>query len=264
MDPTVTRADVPRWAAVCLTVLDAFVTQARGRRWIKFAWAVNLHKIVTVFLIFGMMVAYGNFSIGAWTYLALHGVYGYCWLIKDFGFRDHQLETRISLPGAIGLYVGLIGLYWLIPYLFLSRHLEPTGPELAVAIAVHTIGVVVMIAADGQRHWALRYREGLITDGMFRYTRNPNYLGEILLYGAYAWLASHWLAWAVVAYAAILVFIPRMYRKDYSLSRHPGWARYRMESGLLIPWGLLNGRALRDLYHQAPVHAVDQRPDVRS
>lgn len=248
MSDAVVRADIPRWASVCLRVLDTLVMEAPGRRWIKVAWAVNVHKIVTVFLVLGMMVAWQNFSTGAWTYLALHGVYGYCWLIKDLGFRDHQLETRISPSGALFLYAGLIGLYWLIPYLFLSRHVVPTGPELAVAVAVHTLGVVVMIAADGQRHWVLRHHPGLIADGMFRYTRNPNYLGEIMLYSAYAWLADHWLAWTVVAYAAILVFVPRMYRKDHSLSRHSGWDQYRRESGMLIPWALLNGRALVNVW----------------
>lgn len=246
------RDAVPAWARLCLALLDALAMEAPGRRWIKVAWAVNFHKIVTAFLILGMMFAYDNFSAGAWVYLGLHGIYGYCWLIKDFGFRDHQLETRISVAGTIGLYAGLIGLYWIIPYLFLSRQLTPSGFDLFFAVALHTLGVVTMIASDGQRHWVLRHRAGLIRDGMFRYTRNPNYLGEAMLYSAYAYLADHWLAWLVVAYAVVLAFIPRMYRKDQSLSRHPGWARYKASSGLLIPWGLLNGRALVDLFRGAP------------
>jgi protein-S-isoprenylcysteine O-methyltransferase Ste14 len=61
---------------------------------------------------------------------------------------------------------------------------------------------------------------------MNRYTRNPNYLGEIMLYTSYVFLADHWFAWCVLAAQSILMFIPRMYAKDRVLSRHPGWAEY--------------------------------------
>jgi protein-S-isoprenylcysteine O-methyltransferase Ste14 len=242
------RDPIPGWAKLALKIVDSLSFEAPGRPVVKVAWAVNFHKIFTAFLVLWMMFAFNNFSVGAWVYLALHGIYGYCWLIKDFGFRDHQLESRLSVTGTAGLYVGLIGLYWIIPFLFLSRHVEPSGFDLFLAVSLHTLGVVTMIAADGQRHWALKYRTGLIKDGMFRYTRNPNYLGEVMLYSAYAYLANHWVAWLIIAYMTFFAFIPRMYRKDHSLSRYPGWAQYKATSGVLIPWGLLNGRALVDLF----------------
>jgi protein-S-isoprenylcysteine O-methyltransferase Ste14 len=117
---------------------------------------------------------------------------------------------------------------------------------LAVAVALHTIGVVTMIAADGQRHFILKNKSGLFTGGLYAYTRNPNYLGETMLYSAYALLAQHWLAWAIVGYAVFSTFLPRMYQKDYALSRHSGWVAYKAKTGLIIPWGMLNGRALFD------------------
>jgi protein-S-isoprenylcysteine O-methyltransferase Ste14 len=242
------RDTMPAWAALALKIVDGVSFEAPGKKILKVCHTVNFHKIFTAFLILGMMYAYDNWSTGAWVYLALHGVYGYCWLIKDFGFRDHQLEAGISILGTIGLYVGLIGLYWIIPWLFISRHIEPTSFQLFFAIVLHTIGVVTMIAADCQRHFTLKFRQGLISGGMFRYTRNPNYFGEVLLYSAYAYLASHWLAWLLIAYMTFIAFLPRLYRKDVSLSRHPGWAAYKARTGLLVPWGLFNGRAFIDLF----------------
>ncbi|MCY7391868.1 MAG: steroid 5-alpha reductase, partial [Leptolyngbyaceae cyanobacterium CAN_BIN12] len=38
--------------------------------------AINLHKGLTAIFVFGLMVAYQNFTLGAWVYLALHGTYG--------------------------------------------------------------------------------------------------------------------------------------------------------------------------------------------
>lgn len=242
------RDSMPGWASLALRVVDGLSFDAPGRKVLKVYHTVNFHKIFTAFLIFGMMYWYGNWSIAAWVYVALHGIYGYCWLIKDFGFRDHQLEAGISLLGTTGLYVGLIGLYWIIPWLFVSRHVEPSNVDLFFAICLHTLGVVVMIASDCQRHFTLQYRKGLITGGMFRYTRNPNYLGEVMLYASYAYLADHWLAWLLIGYMTFFAFLPRLYRKDVSLSRHPGWREYKHQTGLLVPWALFTGRAWRDLF----------------
>ena len=110
-----------------------------GPRHLKMAWVINLHKIITLFIIFGMMVHYDNFSTAAWVYLGLHGIYGYCWLVKDFGFRDGSFETRVTYGGALMTYLVLVGWYWLLPYLFISRHVDPSGPLLFTAVDMHPV-----------------------------------------------------------------------------------------------------------------------------
>jgi protein-S-isoprenylcysteine O-methyltransferase Ste14 len=120
-----------------------------------------------------------------------------------------------------------------IGWLFISRHVEPSIFDLFFAIFLHHLGVVTMIAADGQRHFELKHKKGLITGGVYKYTRNPNYL------------ADHWFAWLVIAVQSFVMFIPRMYMKDRTISRHPGWAEYKAQSGLLIPWAVINGRGLK-------------------
>ena len=64
------------------------------------------------------------------------------------------------------------------------------------------LGITWMIAGDCQKYFSLKYRKGLITDGVFRYTRNPN--------------AS-------------------MHFKDESISRYPEWDDYAATSNRLIP-----------------------------
>jgi protein-S-isoprenylcysteine O-methyltransferase Ste14 len=246
------RETVPAWAAFLSEVQRRLVWDFPGPRRIRIAWAVNVHKYITILVVYGMMRFYDRFDAAAWVYLALHGIYGYCWLLKDFGFRDDRLETPVSVGGGVMLYA-IIGVpYWIIPWVFMSQPATTTGFDLFFAVALHTLGVVMMTASDCQRHFTLKFRKGLITGGMFRYTRNPNYLGEIMLYSAYAFLAAHWLAWAVVAYATVCVFLPNMYQKDASISRHPGWAEYKASSGLLIPWAWFSGRAVRDIFGHTP------------
>jgi protein-S-isoprenylcysteine O-methyltransferase Ste14 len=209
-----------------------------GPKRLKISWVINFHKVVTLFIILGMMAYFSNFSTAAWVYLGLHGIYGYCWLVKDFGFRDASFESRVTYGGALMAYLLLVGWYWLFPYFFLTREQAPSNVLLFAAIAIHTWGITWMIAADCQKYFQLKYRKGLVTNGMFRYTRNPNFFGETLIYAAYALLAGHWLTWIVFAYA-VLYFYTRMLVKDGSISRYPEWESYQAESSRLIPWRVL-------------------------
>jgi protein-S-isoprenylcysteine O-methyltransferase Ste14 len=233
------KYSAPAWARVIFDVSGKLTEEfGGGPKVLKMAWVINLHKIITAFIIAGMMIHFEHFSNAAWVYLGLHGIYGYCWLVKDFGFRDGSFETRVTYGGAVMTYVLLVGWYWLLPYLFMSHHMEPSGVQIFAAIALHTLGITWMIAADCQKHFSLKYRRGLITEGVFTYTRNPNFLGEILIYGSYALLVNHAVGYAVLAYAT-LFFYSRMQVKDESISRYPEWDAYAKQSNRLVPFKML-------------------------
>jgi len=210
-----------------------------GPRVLKFAWVINVQKGATLLFVAALMLGYRNFSTAAWVYLALHGTYGLCWLLKHLAFPDPSWERRITFGGALVSVATVLGPYWLAPFLLISNVLGPRPapglPLLALCIAVHTLGVAIMLSADCQKYFTLRVRRGLIDDGMFRTTRNPNYLGEMMVYGSYALLVGHWIPWAVLAWVWIGIFLPNMLNKDASLSRYPGWGAYRARSGLLLP-----------------------------
>lgn len=166
------------------------------------------------------MAFYGNFSIAAWIYLALHGNYGMLWLLKD----------RLALAG-----MGVLSLYWVAPLLLIASGVEPPAALIAAAISLNILGVFLHYASDAQKHFTLKYKSGLITEGFFARCRNTNYLGEILIYFSFAMLAMHWLPYAILAGFALLLFLPNMRNKDASLSRYPEFEAYRQHSGLLLP-----------------------------
>ena len=233
---SVYKKKAPWWARAIYKISSTLTENfLGGPKHLKMAWVINFHKFITVFLIYGMMSYYDNFSTAAWVYIGMHGVYGYCWLIKDFGFRDGSFETRVTYLGAIMTYVMLVAWYWVIPWVFISSHTIPSNEMLALAIAIHTLGITWMIAADCQKHFSLKYNRGLITEGVFKYTRNPNFLGEIMIYGSYALLANQLPAYLVFGYGTIF-FLSRMLVKDASISRYPEWDEYSKQSSLLIPW----------------------------
>jgi steroid 5-alpha reductase family enzyme len=200
----------------------------------KIKYAINLHKALTFAVVLGLMVVYQNFTIAPWIYLALHGSYGIMWLIKDRLYPDRQWEESISLVQGLILFV-FLGSYWVAPVVLISSGVQPSAPLMAIAIATNLFGVFLHYGSDAQKHFTLKYNKGLITEGFFSRSRNPNYLGEILIYLGFALLTQHWLPFAILGIFSVLVFVPNMRKKDQSLSRYPEFAAYKERSGLLLP-----------------------------
>lgn len=194
---------------------------------------INLHKALTFLVIFALMVAYQNFTLGPWVYLALHGTYGLMWLLKDRIYPDKQWEQEI--PVGTGIFTfGILLLYWVAPFILISSGSEPPLPLVAVAISSNIMGVFLHYSSDAQKYYTLKYHPGLITEGFFARCRNTNYLGEILIYGSFAILAQHWLPFLILVGFITGVFLSNMRKKDQSLSRYPEFANYKARSGFLL------------------------------
>jgi steroid 5-alpha reductase family enzyme len=200
----------------------------------KIKHSLNFHKGATLPFVLGLMFLYDNFSLAAWVYLALHGTYGLLWLLKDRIYPDKQWEAEISLPQGIFIF-SFVGLYWVAPYLLISRGVTVSYPLMAGAIALNIVGVFLHYSSDAQKYFTLKYQPGLITEGFFARCRNTNYLGEVLIYLSFALLAQHWLPYVILAGFVSLIFVPNMLKKDKSLSRYSEFEQYKQNAGLIFP-----------------------------
>ncbi len=211
-----------------------------GPKLLKSSAVINFQKGATAFWVLGLMLYYQNFSDQAWVYLGLHGSYGFCWLLKDKVFPDPKWEVSVTFGSAFVMVAAVLGPYWVIPFLLISpvlgeAHVGANWAWMAFAIVMHTLGVAIMMTADAQKFFTLKYKRGLITTGMFRHIRHPNYLGEMMIYGSYAIVAWYWIPWAILAWVWIGLFAVNMSMKERSMSRYPEWAEYKKASSYLIP-----------------------------
>lgn len=111
-----------------------------------------------------------------------------------------------------------------------------------LCILLYLFGLVIMLLSDSQKYYTLKYKKGLISDGMMKYTRNPNYLGEIMIYGSFITLVNDWISYACVMQVWFIVFSLRMWEKERSLRKKEGWKEYSQRSWVLLP--KINGRAI--------------------
>jgi protein-S-isoprenylcysteine O-methyltransferase Ste14 len=78
--------------------------------------------------------------------------------------------------------------------------------------------------------------ETLITNKLFSLSRNINYFGEFLIYGAMAVLAMSWIAFLPLAAFIIFYWTPNMIRKEKSLSRYSNFNEYRNKVKSFFPF----------------------------
>jgi protein-S-isoprenylcysteine O-methyltransferase Ste14 len=244
--PTATApSPPPAWAATLRRFNDWWLHDlGGGPRPLKFAWVINAQKAGTFFFLGGLMAWYADktpaaTSAAAWIYLAMHGSYGLIWLLKDLTFPDPGWQVRVTIGSALAGAAGL-GMYWSFGWLLISGTATPHYPLpdfawFCLCISLCTVGSVIMIAADAQKFFTLRVKRGLITDGMHRYVRHPNYLGEMMVYGSFALMVWHWLPAVWLAIIWLGLFAVNMAMKEASMSRYPEWEAYKRRTWWLVP-----------------------------
>ena len=195
---------------------------------------INLHKGLTAFVVIFLMIFYNNFTIAPLVYLALHGTYGLLWLLKEKIFPDPNFKEKINFLTAVTGFI-FLGSYWIAPFILISSH--KTVPEIIIAasISINIFGVFLHFTSDSQKYFTLKLKKDLIQEGFFKSLRNTNYLGEILIYLSFAILSMSFIPFVILAIFFFIVFLPRMLKKDKSLTKYDTFEEYKKKSGFLLP-----------------------------
>lgn len=206
-----------------------------GPKPLQFRYVINFQKFTTLFALYAFMQYFQNFSTNAYLITALHGTYGLCWILKECILPDPRYKNvYITIPSSL-LNLTILVLYWPPGFIIISQDIDISPMRMAIAIMVHTFGIVFMLGADTQKFFVLKERQGLINDGWLARCRNTNYLGEIMIYATYAILAQHWLPWTIFISLWSTLFLANMAEKDVSLRNKPGGEAYMEQAGFLIP-----------------------------
>jgi len=173
---------------------------------------------------------------------------------KDARF-DHIKPVWLSFMGAWtiqALWVTLIQL----PVVLLNDRDDATGTTLVdlLLMALWLLGFLVEAAADTEK-MAFRddaaNRHKFITTGLWRYSRHPNYFGEILMWSCMAGLASvsairqgipelH-CGWFSPAFTAVLLLrvsgVPMVEKAGLKKwGSDPAYVHYIKNTSCVIPW----------------------------
>lgn len=133
-----------------------------------------------------------------------------------------------------------------LPFLAVARNPRTLGPWMLIGIAIWLVSVIGEAAADRQlaRFRADPANRGhTCRDGLWRYSRHPNYFFEWVHWFAYVCIAIGspiaWLAWAgpLVMYVFLRWISGIPYTEMQALrSRGDDYHAYQRSTPMLIPW----------------------------
>ena len=192
-----------------------------GPKQFKMRHVINFFKGATLPYVILLMIIFRNYSLGMHIYLALHGSYGIIWLLKDWLFPDKTFENKATF-GSLIIVTTLLIMYWSLPFFIaIGWGIQtPSYIRITLSIMIYSIGAVLMIGSDAQKTFTLRYKKGnyfdntgLISDGLFTYTRNPNYLGEVMIYGSFAIVTGYIYSYVILGIVWSTLFTANMLLK---------------------------------------------------
>jgi protein-S-isoprenylcysteine O-methyltransferase Ste14 len=130
------------------------------------------------------------------------------------------LAKRIRVP---------LGFVLAILYLWLAR---PRLWSLVAGTAIAAGGLAIRALASGH----VRKNEALATGGPYAHTRNPLYLGSIILAGGFALAAQSWVVVVVFCMMFFAIYLPVIRGEEAFLrERFPEFTEYERQVPRLVP-----------------------------
>jgi len=125
----------------------------------------------------------------------------------------------------------------------LATGTKPFGPLDYVGTAVIIAAVLLELIADRQVHRFIRENKGkgmVCNRGLWRCTRHPNYLGEILFWwGVFLFGASSGFSWMLlpgpVLITVLFLFISIPMMEKHLMKSRPSYGEYKKVTSVLIP-----------------------------
>lgn len=171
-----------------------------------------------------------------------HEDYRYVNFRKQFGkFFEPLNFLALQLYPTVIVFLGMVGLFWVYEVGAMENPIL-----FYIGALVTLLGGIFELLADNElakfRHRPNPKKEDILRTGIWGYSRNPNYLGEILFwFGVLAMSLAFGAPWyaAIGSIGMLLMFlfasIP-MKDKQMIKNRPEAFAKYKKEVSMLIPW----------------------------
>ncbi len=219
----------PYWSVAPLVLFICFLTDAGHTD------AVDM-LYIAVFTVWGVRLTL-NWIVGwrgmvhqDWRYTMLHHKKPKLWLLTNF--------FGINMMPTLFVFVNLLPTYFCA-----VSGTDTIGVISVLGLAVCLGAVALQIVSDGQmRRFRKSSESSSIETGLWKYSRHPNYLGEVSLWWG-VWLiqmgTQSALWWTVIAPALmtllfVLVSIPMMENRLTETKK--GYDAYQKRTSMLLLW----------------------------
>ncbi|MDZ4872639.1 MAG: hypothetical protein CLLPBCKN_002035 [Chroococcidiopsis cubana SAG 39.79] len=194
--------------------------------------------MLTVFCLAICAIVFGISDLRQVIYLCLHVSYCLWWLLEQWFFPNRrQIFNEPIGVGGFSFTLIFVGVFYTLPgYLAFTNPAPISALAIAIAIPLYIFGTLINTTADVQKLTAKQYGAGLVQDGVWRFSRNINYFGDLLRYLSFSVVAGS--LWAYLVPGTItLLYLQRISQREQTMSgKYSEYAAYQESSSRLIPF----------------------------
>ncbi len=215
-------------------------------------WSVQPPVILFAFFTTQKPTAFGVLLLVAVSFWAIRLTANWAYTFSGLCHQDWRYTMLEEKTGAFYPFVNLLGIH-MVPTLVVWGCILPAVYAILygiranlgsiIFICVSLLAALMQGVADVQMHAFRKKKSGtFIRTGLWKYSRHPNYLGEILMWWgvALAVVCAAPSAWYLVAGAlanTVLFLAVSIPMADKRQSRKAGFAEYKAQTGMLLPIG---------------------------
>ena len=159
-------------------------------------------------------------------------------LLKD---KSKKLYPIINLLG-IHMFPTIVVYFCILPVVFMFYYEVSINPLVIVFFIFSIMSFTMQGIADIQMHKYRKNKNGTFNrNGLWKYSRHPNYLGEILMWINIAILAIsalgnyYFLIIGAVINTLMFIFISIPLAENHQKDRKEGFLEYKNETRMLLP-----------------------------
>lgn len=241
-------------ALVVETIAFVLALHAKRIDSIDIVWGISLIAVISALyllqwrhslwglIVFGLVVAWGS-RLSWHIYRRFRRSHTqdqrYTRLMARWPQKYLPLQIFIRLFVVQALLATTISLPVIIVYYF-----QPATSWLTLAgLFVWFGGFVCELIADRQlsSFLARPNHDQLMTSGLWRYSRHPNYFGEIVMWWGVALIACATPLWwlglvGAVTITYLICFVSGIPLTEKQAQTKTGWAEYKKRTSVLLPW----------------------------
>ena len=213
-------------------------------------WSVQPPVILIAFALGRELTVLGVLLLVAVLFWAIRLTANWAYTFADLTHQDWRYTMLKEKTGAFYPVINFVGIH-MVPTLVVYGCILPAVYAVREELAANTVSVCFLCVsfaaatvqgiADIQMHQFRKKRDtAFIRRGLWKYSRHPNYLGEILMWWGVALSVvcvapSAWYLAAGAVANTVLFFAVSIPMADKRQSRKEGFAEYKKQTRMLLP-----------------------------
>lgn len=164
------------------------------------------------------------------------------WRYREIKEKTKKLYPFVNLFG-IHMFPTIVVYFCFLPVLFVFNYDVEINPFVIIFFILAILSFTMQGLADIQMHRFRKNRDQtFIRRGLWKYSRHPNYLGEILmwwmvaLFSIFALVGNYFfLIIGAIINTCLFLFISIPLAENHQRSRKEGFDEYKSETRMLLP-----------------------------